>query len=84
MVANDPETQLKEASRVDLLIVAEMHRGKRNVCIFFGVISLVIILWLDWNRWLLVVPSLLGLAAFLYQMNIMLFTSEFRKRGQGE
>ncbi len=80
MAANDPQTQLEGASEVNLVMALIPNKAKRNASVFFGVLSLVLLLWLDWSRWLLVVPGLLGLAASLYQMNIMLVTSELRKR----
>jgi len=44
---------LKNASLVNLVIAIEKNKVHRNGAIFFALVSLVLILWKDWNKWAL-------------------------------
>lgn len=74
------EKKLHDSDRVTLVIAIESNRSKRNACIFFGVIAVALIYFFGWNRWLFLFPALLGLGAALYQANILIFSSELKRR----
>ncbi len=65
-----------------LVVGIVMNRGKRNACLFLGIIALAVILSFGWSNWLLLLPAALGIGAFLYQMNILIVSSELRRRSK--
>jgi len=77
---SEMDKQLRDTPRVNLAIAIEMNKGKRNACLFFGIIALAIILLLEWAQWLLLLPAALGIGSFLYHMNILIVSSELRRR----
>jgi hypothetical protein len=77
---SEMDKQLRDTPRVNLAIAIEMNKGKRNACLFFGIIALAVILWLAWTKWLLLLPVVLGVGSFLYHMNILIVSSELRRR----
>jgi hypothetical protein len=77
---SEVDKQLQDADRVTLVIANESNRGKRNACIFFGVIAVALVYFFGWNRWLFLFPALLGLGAALYQANILIVSSELKRR----
>lgn len=76
------DKQLQGADRASLAIAIMVNQGRRNACIFFGVVALAIIMFFTWNNWLLLIPSVLGLGAILFQWNIAVFKSELKRRAQ--
>ncbi|OHB51052.1 MAG: hypothetical protein A2Y10_17155 [Planctomycetes bacterium GWF2_41_51] len=76
----DPVKELNEAHRVSLAISIEVNRARRNVAIFFALVSAAIIYWQDWNLWLFLLPSILILFAVLQQANIILMKNELKRR----
>lgn len=79
---SEMDKQLQDTDRVNLVIAIEMNRGKRNACFFLGIIALAIILFCGWSKWLLLIPAALGLGAFLFQMNIVIVSSELKRRAK--
>lgn len=77
---SEMEKKLHDSDRVTLVIAIESNRSKRNACIFFGVIAVALIYFFGWNRWLFLFPALLGLGAALYQANILIVSSELKRR----
>lgn len=77
---SEMEKKLHDSDRVTLVIAIESNRSKRNACIFFGVIAVALIYFFGWNRWLFLFPALLGLGAVLYQANILIVSSELKRR----
>ena len=79
---SEMDKQLRGTPRVNLVISITMNKGKRNACLFLGIIALAVILFFGWNNWLLLLPAALGIGAFLYQMNILIVSSELRRRSK--
>lgn len=77
---SEMEKKLHDSDRVTLVIAVESNRSKRNACIFFAVIAVALIYFFAWNRWLFLFPALLGLGAALYQANILIVSSELKRR----
>ncbi|WP_438480697.1 hypothetical protein [Oleiharenicola lentus] len=74
------DQQLRETPFVALLLALDKNRAKRNACIFFCVIFAGLVFFLSWNKWLYLVPASLGIGAFLYHMNIVIVSSELKRR----
>lgn len=86
---SEMDKQLRDTPEVNLVVAISMNKGKRNACLFLGIIALAVILlggWeFGWSKWLLLLPAALGIGAFLYQMNILIVWSELRRRsGESE
>jgi len=83
---SEMDKQLRDTPEVSLVIAITMNKGKRNVCLFLGFIALAVILlgaWeFGWSKWLLLLPSALGIGSFLYQMNILIVSSELKRRSE--
>ena len=79
---SDMDRQLQSADRASVAIAILVNKGRRNACIFFGVIALALILFFAWNKWLLLIPAALGLGALLFQMNLAVLSSELKRRAQ--
>jgi hypothetical protein len=77
---SEMDKQLRDIPRVHLAIAIEMNKGKRNAFLFFAIIALAVILLLGWTKWLLLIPATLGIGSFLYHMNILIVSSELRRR----
>ena len=78
--ASEIDEQLQATDRVSLVIAIESSQGKRNACLILGVLALAFTLFLGWNRWILLVPATLVLGAMLYQANILIVSSELKRR----
>lgn len=76
------DEQLRDTPRVSLAIAIEMNRAKRNACLFFAVISTALVLFFSWNMWLLVIPAALGIGTLLFHMNIVIVSSELKRRAE--
>ena len=72
--------ELSDTPRVELVIAIEKNKAKRNANILFGAISLVLILFFGWSKWILLIPIAFGLGAFLFQMNIAIVSAELKRR----
>ena len=79
---SEMDKQLRDTPPVSLVIAIEMNKGKRNACLFLGIIVLALVLIFSWNRWLLIIPGGLGIGAFLYHMNIAIVSSELKRRSE--
>ncbi len=79
---SEMDKQLRDTPDVSLVVAIVMNKGKRNACLFFGIIALVVILSAGWSKWLLLLPAALGIGAFLYQMNILIGSSELKRRSE--
>ena len=77
---SDMDEQLQGADRASIAIAMMLNKGRRNACIFFGVVALALILFFEWKKWLLVIPAALALGALLFQMNLSAFSSELKRR----
>ncbi len=77
---SEVDKQLRDTSRVNLVSAIEMNKGNRNACLFFGIIALAVTLFFGWSKWLLLLPAALGIGSFLYQMNILIVSSELGRR----
>lgn len=76
------DKQLRDTPRVSLVIAIEMNKGKRNVCLFLGILSLAVILFFGWSNWLLLLPAALGIGSFLFHMNSLIVSSELKRRSK--
>jgi len=83
---SETDKQLRDTPRVNLVVAYQMNKGKRNACLVLGVIALVVSLlvaWeFGWSKWLLLLPATLGIGAFLYQMNMLIVSSELRRHSK--
>ncbi len=79
---SEMDKQLRDTPRVSLVIAIVMNKGKRNACLFLGIIALVVILSFGWSKWLLLLPAALGISSFLFQMNILIVSSELKRRSE--
>lgn len=79
---SDIDKQLRDTPRVGLVIAIEKNRGKRNASVFLAVIAAALVLFFSWNKWLLLIPAALGIVAFLYHMNIVIVSSELKRRSE--
>ncbi|KKL14597.1 hypothetical protein LCGC14_2514050, partial [marine sediment metagenome] len=79
---SEMDKQLRDTPRVSLVIAVEMNKGKRNAHLFLGVVALAVILAFGWSNWLLLLPAALGVGSFLFQMNILIFSSELKRRSE--
>ncbi len=77
---SEMDKQLRDTTRVDLVIGIEQNKVKRNASVFLGAIALGLILFFGWNKWMLVIPVALGIGAFLFQMNIAIVSAELKRR----
>ena len=77
---SEMDKQLQGTPRVNLVIAIEKNRAKRNVCLFLCVIVAATFLFLSWSRWFLLLPAALGIGAALYQLNILIVSSELKRR----
>ena len=77
---SEMDKQLRDTTRVDLVIGIEQNKVKRNASVFLGAITLGLILFFGWNKWMLVIPVALGIGAFLFQMNIAIVSAELKRR----
>lgn len=82
MPVSDIEKQMQETDPVNLFIAIEMNLGRRNACLFFAFIASVAVLYFAWSKWLLIIPAVLALGAFLFQMNILIVRSELKRRSR--
>jgi len=79
---SEMDKQLRDTPRVSLVIAIAMNKGKRNACLFLGIIALAVILSFGWSKWLLLLPAALGIGSFVYQMNILIVSSELKRRSE--
>lgn len=79
---SEMDKQLRDTPLVSLLMAIEKNRGKRNACVFLGIIVSAVVLFLSWNKWLLLIPAALGIGSFLYHMNIVIVFSELKRRSE--
>ena len=79
---SEMDKQLRDTSRVSLFIAIEQNKGKRNACLFLGIITVAVVLFFSWSKWLLLIPSILGIGAFLFHMNIVFISSELKRRSK--
>lgn len=79
-MVSDPAKSMKVARRVDLVIAAEVLRGKRNAALFLALLSAGLIGWRGWNPFLLVIPGVLALCAAIRQVHLYLVQSELKQR----
>lgn len=78
------DKQLQAADVVSLFFAIESHRSKRNISlflgIFLGIFMLAVIVLYTWSKWFLLIPSVIFLCAATYHANILLLSSELRRR----
>ncbi len=79
---SEMDKQLQDTSRVSLAIAVEKNKGKRNICLFLGIIIVAVVLFFSWSKWLLLIPTTFGIGAFLYHMNIVIVSSELKRRSK--
>ena len=77
---SEMDKKLQDTDQVSLFIAIDKNKGKRNVCLFLGIIMTAVILFFSWSKWLLLLPAISGVGAFLYHMNIAIVSSELRRR----
>lgn len=77
---SEMDQQLRDMSRVDLIIATDLNRGKRNAALFFGVFAALSVFWFSWTKWAYLFPAALAVRAFLFQMNLLIIASEQRRR----
>jgi len=80
---SEMDKQLRDTPDVSFVIAIDMNKGKRNACLFLGIIALAVILlgaWeFGWSKWLLLLPAALGIGSLLYQINILVVFSELKR-----
>jgi hypothetical protein len=74
------DQQIRDTPLIGLMIAIDENKAKRNACLIFCLISVGLVLFLAWNRWLFLLPALLGVGALLYHMNIVIVTAEVKRR----
>ena len=79
---SDMDQQLRDARRVELVIAIMRNRVKRNACVFFGIVALGLILFFGWSKWMMLIPAVLGIGVFLYQMNMFIISAEIKRRSE--
>ncbi len=77
---SEHEKALKEASVAELLVARFRLAGRRNLAVFAGVVSLVIVLWLRWSLWLHVVAVVMWFAAAGQHFHLKLIDHELAVR----
>jgi hypothetical protein len=83
-MVSDLDKELKNASRVALVIAIEKNKARRNIGFFCALVSLALIYWKDWNKWTLLMPAIFTLCAVLGHSNIILFNRELKRRASEE
>ena len=76
---SEMDKQLCDTDRVNLGIGILMIKGYRNACLFLGIVALAVILFLGWSMWLLLLPAALGIGSFLFQICILVCSSELKR-----
>ena len=79
-MVSDLDKELKNASRVALVIAIEKNKARRNIGFFCALVSLALIYWKDWNKWTLLGPAIFAFFAVLGHFNIILFNRELKRR----
>lgn len=79
---SEMDKQLRDTHPVSLVMAVEMNRGKRNACLFLGAIVAAVVLFFSWSKWLLLISAALAIGAFLHHMNIVIISSEMKRRSK--
>ncbi len=79
---SEMDKQVRDTPRVNLVIAIEQNKGKRNACMFLGIIAAALVLFFSWNKWLLLVPAVLVIGSILYHTNILIISSELKRRSE--
>lgn len=74
------DLEIRDKSLGRLVTEIDINKVWRGSCLFLSLTAIGIIYFISCNRWLYLIPAVLGIVSFMCQMNIILLSSELRRR----